>query len=806
MLAEQLRAVGLGTFPCNFAKAPAIPKGTSWKDWAVAPVHAINYPTGIVGVPIPPGVVVIDLDTYKGATRHAVEQALRCTLEWDNALVQTTLHGGQHYAFRCDWDVQFGSSLGKVKGLDTRTHGKGYIATGDGYTPNGFGVFRLGQAASLPVFPEEAKAVLEAVKPEQVERRKVEYDSPDVETVRSALRYINPGCTRKEWIVICAAIRAMFYDDADTGLWICNEWSSGALWPKEPPTNYEPERVPVDYWSLKPEGETTGGTLFYEAMQGGWIPPARFDTSVAFGADALGADEYGKMIESITMHGGDPHKTSELVAEIQALQCNQMQAGVLLSCLKRELKDADLLTKPVRELLDAAAPSAPAKPKTGYGKNHTENAVHFLEKYYPDKTLVRSDEVWYEYIGCGWREVTDKAFRHKLAVDMAGSFPQQSDINGTYAVLCDLMHSETSSITEPLNGLILFANGVLDTHTGALLNHSPTYFTTNMLPYNYNPQAQCPTWLRFLNEMLEGDQERIALLQEWFGYMLSSNYDYHKMFFMVGPKRSGKGTIGRVLERVVGEQNFTGGSLTGFAKDSIVAELRHKPVMFIGDSALTVHPSKIHEVIERVKNITGNDAVSFERKYKSALTERLPTRITVVANGIPRLFDDSGALAGRLLVLNFEVSAYGREDPRLFDVLLTELEGIAAWSLQGMARLSAQGRFTEPASSIQEVELIKENYSPINAFVEEACIIGQGGVVSTTELYSAYKAWALARGEDRILNPRPMVTAFRDATRGRKVRYGVKRVDGKPGRAFENVVLAPIDTSTAGAFTPSVAK
>ena len=122
-LAHELRAAGLGTFPCSHKKKPAIPKTTGWRDWAEKSPDLLPHPTGIVGVPVPEGIVVIDLDTYKGVTREAVELALGVSLEWDDALIQHTLNGGQHYAFAVDWPVRFGSNMAGIKGLDTRSHG-----------------------------------------------------------------------------------------------------------------------------------------------------------------------------------------------------------------------------------------------------------------------------------------------------------------------------------------------------------------------------------------------------------------------------------------------------------------------------------------------------------------------------------------------------------------------------------------------------------------------------------------------------------------------------------------------------------
>ena len=75
-LAHQLQSAGIGVFPCRENKNPAIPKGTDWRDIAQLPVDSNAWPCGVLGIPVPHGVVIIDLDTYKGVTREAVEAVL----------------------------------------------------------------------------------------------------------------------------------------------------------------------------------------------------------------------------------------------------------------------------------------------------------------------------------------------------------------------------------------------------------------------------------------------------------------------------------------------------------------------------------------------------------------------------------------------------------------------------------------------------------------------------------------------------------------------------------------------------------
>ncbi len=45
----------------------------------------------------------------------------------------------------------------------------------------------------------------------------------------------------------------------------------------------------------------------------------------------------------------------------------------------------------------------------------------------------------------------------------------------------------------------------------------------------------------------------IDVLGEWFGYVISGRLDLHKILFMVGPTRGGKGVIARILTALIGK-------------------------------------------------------------------------------------------------------------------------------------------------------------------------------------------------------------------------------------------------------------
>src|SRR5262249_24032562 len=189
----------------------------------------------------------------------------------------------------------------------------------------------------------------------------------------------------------------------------------------------------------------------------------------------------------------------------------------------------------------------------------------------------------------------------------------------------------------------------------------------------------------------------IATLQEWFGYCLLPDTSQQKILLAVGPKRSGKGTIARVLRGLVGMENTAGPTLSGLGTNFGLWPLLGKTLAIISDARLSGR-TDVAVVTERLLSISGEDAQTVDRKNHSHVTCQLPTRLVILTNELPRLNDPSGALVGRMILLRQKHSWYGREDPTLTGRLLEELPGILLWAVEGWARLREQGHFEQPES------------------------------------------------------------------------------------------------------------
>jgi len=298
----------------------------------------------------------------------------------------------------------------------------------------------------------------------------------------------------------------------------------------------------------------------------------------------------------------------------------------------------------------------------------------------------------------------------------------------------------------PARELIVCRNGILHPGTGRLYAHSDSLLTYNALPFDYDPTAPAPAqWLAFLESIWPGDWQAQYELQKMFGYLLTLDTSLQKIFAIVGPKRSGKGTIARVLRQLIGPRNVAAPTLTQLGKDFGLQGLVGKQVALVPDARIG-HGADKAVVSERMLSISGEDAIDIARKHINDWHGKLDCRLVVMSNELPALPDASGALASRYVVFALERSFYGREDHQLDRKLAEEMPGILRWALDGLHALHRDGYIRTPASAEVLAEEMDRVGSPVKAFVADRCEWSEEYTITKADLWADYKDWHLQEG------------------------------------------------------------
>ncbi len=288
---------------------------------------------------------------------------------------------------------------------------------------------------------------------------------------------------------------------------------------------------------------------------------------------------------------------------------------------------------------------------------------------------------------------------------------------------------------------IALRNGIYRLSDGAIGGHSPAFFNTGFSEFDFNPYAPEPTrWLQFTHEAFPDDPQSIDCLQEIMGYLLTSNTSLHKIFCFIGERRSGKGTIVRVLKALCGKTNMAASTITALASRFGLESAVGKKNLVIGDANMHAKFDSA-AAAEIIKNVSGEDEVLVDRKLKIALSMAMKLHILILSNEIPAFVDASGVIASRMILLRFRESFLGREDPNLDAKLAAELPGIFNWCIEGYRRLIARGRFVLPDSSKEDIEDITEASDDVLAFSMEYCRLDPNSEIVREVLYVEYVAF-----------------------------------------------------------------
>ena len=102
-----------------------------------------------------------------------------------------------------------------------------------------------------------------------------------------------------------------------------------------------------------------------------------------------------------------------------------------------------------------------------------------------------------------------------------------------------------------------FQNCVLELETGKTREHSEADMSSIQVGYDYDIEAKCPRWGKFISEIMAGRETSMNLLQEMVGYILYSDCSLQKCFFLIGDGANGKSVFLNVIRAVFSEANVS---------------------------------------------------------------------------------------------------------------------------------------------------------------------------------------------------------------------------------------------------------
>ncbi|MEE8302540.1 MAG: phage/plasmid primase, P4 family [Candidatus Tectomicrobia bacterium] len=319
--------------------------------------------------------------------------------------------------------------------------------------------------------------------------------------------------------------------------------------------------------------------------------------------------------------------------------------------------------------------------------------------------------------------------------------------------------------------LLYCLNGTLDLRTGSLRDHQRGDVITKVIPVAYDPNAQCPTWHRFLWRIMGGTIEvdspddsaailearrqsdekakgLIAFLQRAMGYALTGDTREECLFILYGSGQNGKSKLVGALQDLLGSYAQSTHSKTFMVSDRADG---------IPNDLARLHGARVVTAIELgkgrrlneelVKRVTGRDLVTARFLYGEFFDFLPQFKLFLVCNNLPNVSSVDKAMWRRIHQVPFTITIPDEErDEALGEKLRAELPGILAWAVNGCLTWQHHG-LRPPTAVTQATETYKAEMDVVGRFIEDCCIVAAQCQTKATPLYKAYTTWCEDIGE-----------------------------------------------------------
>ena len=546
----------------------------------------------------------------------------------------------------------------------------------------------------------------------------------DEDTVAEALEHIDPNCAYSEWRDIGFALGDHFNSHRAERLF--DRWSRGSA-----KYDDDAEGLIEDITSRDGSGVTIG-TLVHRAQEGGWEPSPQGDTRTRTPRELVAehSDKYdsledvpqdlfasdGTASDSAATDGGAT--TADTDGE-PATDSPSIETGWddIMFAL-REASDADERKQPRFE------------------------AAMKLHEDHDFCTLAENDDLYVYDPDAGIFNADGEAVvRSELTQGLRDQYSAH-----TMSETKDHLRGRTLVTEDEMGGpewLIAAENCVIDLDAERRRDHSPEFRFLSRLGCEFDPDAGCPRFRAFLNEVVPSDTER-KKLQEYAGYTLHHwGLPYHKALFLVGPTASGKSTFLDAINAMLGEDtvaSLTPQQLTGerFAG----AELYGKWANIRNDI-----PAQTVKNTGEFKEITAGDQIKAEQKRKDPFWFEPNAKHLYAANELPSTETDDEAFYRRILLAPFpETVPEAERDKHLDDKLEAELPGILNWAIEGLQRLVANGGFTGDRAPGHTQDTWQKWSDSVSRFADAAIDDDGNEDIPKAKIYAAFLEYCRQEG------------------------------------------------------------
>ncbi len=344
--------------------------------------------------------------------------------------------------------------------------------------------------------------------------------------------------------------------------------------------------------------------------------------------------------------------------------------------------------------------------------------------------------IYAEAKACGDNSRSQALGRHAL----------QSQSSGKIRAMIEVAKSEPEMAVLPDDldrdhFMLNCENGTLELLTGKLIAHEPNQLMTKLAPVKFEPAAECPQFMKFIDQIFRSDTDLIRYVQKVIGYSLSGDISEQCFFYLYGLGANGKSVFLETIRNLVGDYGKQTEFTTFLSRQNDAA--RNDLAMLKGARFVTApEVDSGKELSESViKQVTGGEPLSARFLFKEFFEFKPEFKLFIAANHKLKLKNQDHGIWRRVKLIPFGVTIPEPDrDKHLVEKLRSEMSGILNWALEGF-RLWKQEGLTAPAAVESATQDYKLDMDTVGEFIAQRCDLQPNAVESIGKLYTAYVVW-----------------------------------------------------------------
>ena len=294
-------------------------------------------------------------------------------------------------------------------------------------------------------------------------------------------------------------------------------------------------------------------------------------------------------------------------------------------------------------------------------------------------------------------------------------------------------------------------SGTIDLKTGTLHPHDRSQLLSTISPVKFDPRAECPKWMEFLEKVMQGDQELVSFLQRLAGYTMSGSVAEQAFCVNWGEGSNGKSTYLDVLSTVMGGyadttpfNTFSERKNGGIPND--LAALHKARMVICSEGART---TKLAEAM--IKNVTGSETVSARFLHHEFFSFRPKFTLFLQSNHKPVITGTDHGIWRRVRFIPWLYTFSDAEINKRWAQEEVEAEGpgILNWMIKGCLEYQRIG-LAEPEVVRAAIAQYRENSDTLGIWLKDECTKVPGHETPSGGFYAVYRSWARDTGEDAI--------------------------------------------------------